>query len=425
MVRTQKPLRLMAAGLVLSAVSVLLGPAQATVPAPEQEMSVIQAMIDAAADGDTITVPAGVYRGHLVLERPLVLDGHQGVTLNAGGEGTVVVIRTNGAQLRGFTLTHSGGDHNKEDAGVQVRGNNNIIKDNRIEDCLFGIDLQQSYNNIIRRNYIASKDYELGMRGDGIRLWYSDDNVLEDNTLRNSRDFVLWYSKRNRVSGTDSEGGRYGMHFMFSEDNLVENNRFYGNSVGISAMYDSGDVVRGNQIGHSVGATGTCISMKEASSITIENNDIVYCAAGIVLDVSPFQPDTENFIRDNRIAFNDTAIAFMNDWHSNTFTNNTFTGNMTDVAIYGGGTAARNEWDGNRWDSYEGFDRNNDGIGDTPHRVYNYAGRVWMEEPKTRFFKGTPLLEVLDFLDRLAPFSEPEVMLEDRKPQIHTGEAKP
>lgn len=425
MVRTQKPLRLIVAGFVLSAVSVLLGPAQATVPVPEQEMSIIQAMIDVAADGDTITVPAGVYRGHLVLERPLVLDGHQGVTLTAGGEGTVVVIRTNGAQLRGFTLTNSGGDHNKEDAGVQVRGNNNIVKDNRIEDCLFGIDLQQSYNNIIRRNYIASKDYELGMRGDGIRLWYSDDNVLEDNVLRNSRDFVLWYSKRNRVSGTDSEGGRYGMHFMFSEDNLVENNRFYGNSVGISAMYDSGDVVRGNQIGHSVGATGTCISMKEASAITIENNDIVYCAAGIVLDVSPFQPDTENFIRDNRIAFNDTAIAFMNDWHSNTFTNNTFTGNMTDVAIYGGGTAARNEWDGNRWDSYEGFDRNNDGIGDTPHRVYNYAGRVWMEEPKTRFFKGTPLLEVLDFLDRLAPFSEPEVMLEDHKPQIHTGEAKP
>ncbi len=425
MVRTQKPLRLIAASLVLSAVSVLLGPAQATVPVLEQDMSIIQAMIDAAADGDTITVPAGVYRGHLVLERPLVLDGHQGVTLNAGGEGTVVVIRTNGAQLRGFTLTNSGGDHNKEDAGVQVRGNNNIVKDNRIEDCLFGIDLQQSYNNIIRRNFISSKDYELGMRGDGIRLWYSDDNVLEDNVLRNSRDFVLWYSKRNRVSGTDSEGGRYGMHFMFSEDNLVENNRFYGNSVGISAMYDSGDVVRGNQIGHSVGATGTCISMKEASAITIENNDIVYCAAGIVLDVSPFQPDTENFVRDNRIAFNDTAIAFMNDWHSNTFTNNTFTGNMTDVAIYGGGTAARNEWDGNRWDSYEGFDRNNDGIGDTPHRVYNYAGRVWMEEPKTRFFKGTPLLEVLDFLDRLAPFSEPEVMLEDHKPQIHTGEAKP
>lgn len=388
-------------------------------PAPERiPITVIQSMIDKADDGAVIVVPPGHYLGKLLVDKPVSLDGDGKVILDAGGVGTVMVVKANNVTVKGFHLTGTGADHNSEDSGIQIRGNNNVIKDNLIDDALFGIDLQQSYYNIIRRNYITSKALELGLRGDSIRLWYSDDNVVEENVVKDSRDFVLWYSKRNHVKGNYASGGRYGMHFMFAADNVVENNTFTNNSVGISAMYDSGDVIRGNIISHSVGATGTCISMKEASAVTIENNEIIYCANGIFLDVSPFQPDTVNIITGNRIAFNDIAISFLNDWHDNEFRRNTLTANMTEVAVFGGGSAKRNTWDGNTWDSYEGFDRDGDGIGDTPHRVMNYAGRVWMDVPNTRFFKGAPVLEVLDFLDRLAPFSEPELMLEDEHPRL-------
>ncbi|MBR9971650.1 nitrous oxide reductase family maturation protein NosD [Magnetospirillum sulfuroxidans] len=393
--------------------AVAAGPAPSRIP-----MAEIQARIDAADDGAVIAVPPGHYLGKLLVEKSITLDGGGKVILDAGGVGTVLVVKANNATIKGFHLTGTGSDHNSEDSGIQIRGNNNVIKDNLIDDALFGIDLQQSYFNVIRRNHITSKPLELGLRGDSIRLWYSDDNVVEENVVKDSRDFVLWYSKRNHVKGNYASGGRYGMHFMFAADNLIENNTFTNNSVGISAMYDSGDIIRGNVISHSVGATGTCISMKEASAVTIENNEIIYCANGIFLDVSPFQPDTVNIITGNRIAFNDIAISFLNDWHDNEFRRNTLTANMTEVAVFGGGSAKRNTWDGNSWDSYEGFDRDGDGIGDTPHRVMNYAGRVWMDVPNTRFFKGAPVLEVLDFLDRLAPFSEPELMLEDEHPRM-------
>lgn len=394
--------------------AVVAGPSTPTViPA-----STIQSLIDAATEGAVVVVPPGHYLGKVAVEKPLTLDGDGKVTIDAGGTGSVMLVKANNVTIKGFHLTGTGSDHNSEDAGIQVRGNNNVLKDNRIDDALFGIDLQQSYFNVIRRNHITSKQMDLGLRGDSIRLWYSDDNAIEDNVVKDSRDFVLWYSKRNRVTGNHSSGGRYGMHFMFAADNLVENNTFTDNSVGISMMYDQGDIVRGNVISHSVGATGTCISLKEASAVLIENNEIIYCANGIFLDVSPFQPDTVNTITNNRIAFNDIAISFLNDWQGNEFKTNTLTANMTEVAVFGGGSAKRNVWDGNAWDSYEGFDRDGDGIGDTPHRVLNYAGRVWMDVPNTRFFKGAPVLEVLDFLDRLAPFSEPELMLEDEHPRL-------
>ncbi|CAA7626604.1 nitrous oxide reductase family maturation protein NosD [Magnetospirillum sp. UT-4] len=406
---------------MVSAVAALLAAASVVgaavpEPPPSRDAAEIQAMIDAAEPGAEIRPEPGRYRGRVLVDKPLILDGGGKVTIDAGGSGTVMVVRTNDATVRGLHLTGTGEDHNAEDSGIQVRGNNNVVKDNVIDDALFGIDLQQSYFNVIRRNRIASKPLDLGVRGDSIRLWYSDDNLIEDNEVKDSRDFVLWYAKRNTVRGNLSTGSRYGMHFMFAADNVVENNRFLNNSVGISMMYDEGDVVRNNVISHSVGATGTCLSLKEASNIVIEGNEILYCANGIFLDLSPFQPEAVNRISNNRIAFNDIAISFLNDWERNHFTGNRLTGNMTEVAVFGGGSAKRNLWDGNAWDGYEGFDRDGDGIGDTPHRVMGYAGRVWMDVPDTRFFKGTAILEVLDFLDRLAPFSEPELLLEDSRP---------
>jgi nitrous oxidase accessory protein len=394
----------------------------AVAAAPEQpvvrDAAEIQALIDAAPLNGEVAPPPGRYKGRLVIEKPVVLDGRGKVTIDADGQGSVIWLKTSNATVKNMRLINTGRDHNAEDAGIQVRGNTNVIKDNVIEDCLFGIDMEQSNGNIVRRNHITSKKLDLGMRGDSLKLWYSNNNIVEENEVHDSRDFVLWYSKHNQVRRNISTGGRYGLHFMFAAENVIEDNKFFDNSVGLSLMYNEGDIIRNNYIAKSTSATGTCISLKEASRIVIENNDILYCALGIGLDVSPFQPGTENLITGNRISYNDIAIAFLNDWRDNVFKDNRLKGNITEVVVFGGGSAKRNLWDGNRWEDYEGFDRDRDGVGDTPHRVYGYAGRVWMDVPNTRFFKGTPLLEVLDFLDRLAPFSEPVLLLEDKNPRM-------
>jgi nitrous oxidase accessory protein len=41
-----------------------------------------------------------------------------------------------------------------------------------------------------------------------------------------------------------------------------------------------------------------------------------------------------------------------------------------------------------------------------------------MEIPQARFFKTSPALELLDFLERLAPFSSPDLMLRDEAPRF-------
>jgi nitrous oxidase accessory protein len=385
---------------------------------PLQDSALIQALINIAQPGQVIVPPPGRYRSHIRITKPIIFDGQGKVTLDGEGKDSVLWVETDGAVVRNFHITNSGSFHNDQDAGIQVRGNDNLIEDNRLDNVLFGFSLEKSDRNTVRRNRVEAKPLMVGRRGDGIKLWYSNYNQVLDNQFLGGRDIVLWYSTHNRYAGNQQSGGRYGMHLMYAQYNLIENNRFFDNDTGISMMYDTGDEIRGNLIAKATGAAGVCIAMKESSDVVISHNDIVYCSSGIAIDVAPYEPGSRNHIDGNRLAYNDIAISFLNDWRDNEFTHNTFSGNLTEVAVYGGGSAKRNLWDANRWEDYQGFDTNRDGTGDSPHRVYAYAGRVWSDIPNTRFFKATPLLEVLDFLDRLAPFSAPTLLLEDAHPRL-------
>ncbi len=382
------------------------------------ESKSLQDMIDEAEPNSVVKPPPGIYSGSVIIEKPITLDGAGQVTIDAGGKGSVIFLDTDGASVRNLRLTNSGDSHNDLDSGVQVRGNFNSIKDNTIDNCLFGIDLQQSEYNVIRRNRISSKPLPLGVRGDSIRLWYSFNNRILDNTISDVRDTVVWYSHDNEIVGNSISGGRYGLHFMYSKINLVESNRFEDNSVGVFLMYSDSVKLRNNTMARSVGASGMGIGSKESSDLEITNNRIVGNATGLYLDVSPYQPGTTNRIKDNLVAYNGVGISFHNDWTGSEIEGNRFRGNLTQATVRGGGSAARNQWLGNHWDDYEGFDLDHDGVGDTPYELHAFADRIWMDVPAARFFLGSPVLGILDFLERLAPFSPPRLLLRDKSPQL-------
>ena len=381
-----------------------------------QANQTLQQMIDATPEQGQLSPPPGIYQGPILIDKPITLDGGGQVTVDAGGKGSVIVIKTDGVTLSGLRLINSGESHNDIDAGVQVRGNFNVVRDNVIENSLFGVDLQQSNNNVVRRNHISSKDFKLGQRGDAIRLWYSFNNKITDNDVRDARDTVVWYSADNEIARNSVRDSRYSLHFMYSRYNLVEDNDYYNNAVGIFLMYSDGVILRGNRIMHAAGPTGVGIGFKETSDVVVEGNEILYCATGLYIDVSPFQPDTINRFAGNLVAYNAIGIRFLNDWTGNQLFSNRFVDNLSQVVVSGGKTANRNQWGGNYWSDYQGFDADLDSVGDSPYELYSYADRLWKDEPYAQFFKGSPVLEMLDFLERLAPFSEPDMLLRDETP---------
>ena len=380
-----------------------------------------QDLVDKAPAGSVLKPPPGIYSGPVVINKPLIIDGQNQVTIDAGDKGTVMSLNGGNSALRRIRLTGSGDSHDTDDSCLDVRGNDNVIENIRADNCLFGLDFKQSNNNRIVGNEIRSKERELGVRGDGLRLWYSNDNLIENNKIIDSRDMVAWYSHRNTFRNNLGQRSRYSIHFMFANENIVENNRFYDNAVGVYFMYTEGGTVRNNVISHATGATGMGIGFKEASGTLIENNEIIYCGVGIGSDLSPFQPDSSIEIRGNRFAYNGIGIVFNSETGGNNLRDNIFEGNLTQVSYGGRGdnnNNARNFWEGNYWDDYQGFDRNSDGYGDVKHDLYAYADQIWIEMPVARFFRSSPVMELLDFLERLAPFSTPDLILRDEKPRF-------
>ncbi|MDD5297475.1 MAG: nitrous oxide reductase family maturation protein NosD [Rhodocyclaceae bacterium] len=377
-----------------------------------------QSLVDAAPAGSVLKPKPGTYAGPVHLTKPLIIEGGGQVTIDGGDKGTVFVLETDGATVRGLRFTGSGSSHDSDDACLNVRGNRNTIESNVVDNCLFGVDLKQSSHNVVKNNKISSKPLELGMRGDGLRLWYSMDNLVEGNEITDSRDSVAWYSNNNMFRNNVGRRSRYSFHFMFAHHNEVVGNRFYDNAVGVYLMYTEGVNLRNNVISHANGAAGMAIGFKEASDSIIEGNEIIYCAIGIGSDLSPFQPGMEIHIRNNRIAYNGIGMLFNSELGGNIVTDNVFEGNLTNVSLGGHSAAGLNQWRGNYWDDYQGFDRNGDGVGDAPYNYYAYADRIWMEIPAARFFKNAPAMELLDFLERLAPFSAPDILVHDEAPRF-------
>jgi nitrous oxidase accessory protein len=410
--------RLPAALLPILTILACTSPAEASAPR-------LQDLIDSTPMGETLRLPAGHYAAPVVIEKPIVLEGDGDVVIDAGGKGSVIRILTDGATLRGLHLRGSGANHDHLDAGVQVRGDGNVIEGNVIEDCLFGVDLKQSNRNAVRGNRISSKALPMGVRGDAVRLWYSRENEIVDNTISDVRDVVVWYSANNVIARNSVTRSRYALHFMYSETNRVEGNHYFENMVGVFLMYSDGVELRGNRISHGHGATAMGIGFKESSNVLVEGNTILDCAKAIYLDISPYEPGTTNRFLGNRIGYNGVGILFHSDWHGNIFRNNDFKGNFTQVAVRGGGTATRQVWSDNHWDDYEGFDRDGDGLGDSPYELYAYADRFWVDLPPAAFFRGSPLFEAIDLLDRLAPFTNPTLILRDDLPNLSSAAGLP
>ncbi|HJW26000.1 MAG TPA: nitrous oxide reductase family maturation protein NosD [Rhodocyclaceae bacterium] len=386
-------------------------------PFAGQAAQPLQPWLDTALPGAVIRLLPGVYTGPAIITKPLTLEGDGKAIIDAGGKGTVLTVKANGVTLRGLVLRGSGDSHDAIDGGLMVEGRGHRIENNVIEDVLFGISLHQVTDSVVRGNRIRSRPVDSADRGDGIRIWYSTHNRIENNDIGQIRDITVSNSPRNRFVGNTVRDSRRALNFLFANRSLVEGNLFERNSTGIVALNSDGLLIRNNRILHAMDASGAGVALKETSAALVEGNDIVHCAHGIMAD-SPSNPLNRIVFHGNRIAHNVTGVYFYGEKGGHIAIGNRFQSNLWPVSVVGNGDPLNDTWWGNYWDDYEGFDRNGDGVGDTPHEVYAYADRIWMATPASKFFRSSPVLELLDFLERLAPFSTPDLILRDPAPRL-------
>jgi nitrous oxidase accessory protein len=377
----------------------------------------LQLYVELTPAGGTLKPPAGRYAGPVIIKRPITIDGGGKVIIDGGGSGSVITVQADKSIIRGLHITNSGDSHDSVDAGILIQANNTLVENNQLDEVLFGINIKRANNNTVRNNTISSLERDISLRGDGIKIWYSHDNVIENNKLIKIRDILINNSTDNRIIGNTILHSRIGMEFVFSHHNEIANNSISDNITGIVVIYSNEMNIHHNRISHMKKLTGAGLSFKESAEVMVTNNDIAHCAIGLQAN-SPLDPENRMIAENNLFTYNVLGLYFYGEKGGHIIRNNAFKNNFTDVLGSAAMTVRKNHWSGNYWDTYQGFDQNKDGIGDKPHDVYLYSERIWVDNPKTKFFRGSPVMGMLDMGYRLAPFTQPVLQFSDPEPRM-------
>ena len=380
-----------------------------------------QKRISRLMPGETLRLKAGVYHGPIEILAPqVVIQGEKGVVIEGNGKGTVIWVKAPGVTLRNLTVRRSGQSNPDVDAGVSVQSQRDVVLQGlRIHNTLFGIDIGDSQNVLVKNCTVQSMFRDITLRGDAIRVWSSNGVTLRGNHWRRSRDAVVWYSRNVLLEDNHGQGSRYSVHSMYSENVTLRRNFFRNNQVGIFLMYGQNIRVVDNDIRQSTGASGIGLGLKETSGVFVRHNTILDSNTGILVDNSPWHTGAVNRIRQNTVAFNATGILLANDRPGNFFEQNVLKSNTADVDTESRHTSP-GVWNGNYWDSYEGFDRNHDKFGDTPHAPRKYGDLLTGVHPSAMFFRGSPVLLLINLIERLVPITEPLLLLEVASPRLDT-----
>ena len=385
----------------------------------EDKTGPLQTAVEKILPCETLILEKGIHKGPIHIKTSgVTIKGKPGALVRGDNEGSIIVIEADDVTIEDLTLKESGGSYIDADSGIALRNSNNVrILNNKIIDSLFGIDVYSGNNILIKGNEITSKNLDIGMRGDAIRLWSVTDSEVLNNTWTHSRDVVSWYSKKIAFRGNKGSDSRYSIHSMYSQFLIIQNNHFSRNQVGIFLMYGSDFIITNNHIERAQGATGMGIGLKETSNILAQNNTINYSAVGVMVDNSPFKKGSRNWFHNNKFSFNGKGVLLSSDLPGGEFKKNIFLGNLDDVDTdkrHG----SRSLWDKNIWDKYQGFDKDNNNVGDTAFIIRKYGETLKGTNPKSAFFFGTPLFSLLSLIEEVTNFGNPVTVLEDRNPQL-------
>ncbi|MHC4975538.1 MAG: nitrous oxide reductase family maturation protein NosD [Planctomycetota bacterium] len=387
-----------------------------------ESVETIHRMIEEAEPGSVLRIPPATYEGNLRITKSIALTADHDVTIDGLGKGIVVQIEAPDVTLDGLIITGSAQRIMGEPSGVRALTGPVTIQNCVLKNVLFGVDLRGASDSIIRSNTISGYDFESGRRGDGVRLWWSHNCIIEDNEVNSIRDMVFWYSENLHIRRNSVTDSRYGLHCMYSHKSVFENNHLSNNSVGIYLMYSNDITLQNNQLTQNRGASGYGIGLKDCDNIVVRNNSLMANRVGLYIDNSPSSIDSLGLIETNSISFNEIGMLMTPNTHDVAVTGNGFVENEEQVGIHGSGNLSLNsfahEGRGNYWTDYAGFDSDGDAIGDLPHAPVSLFESLLAREPNLRLFIHSPAQQAVEFTSRAIPEARPEPKFIDPHPLV-------
>jgi len=315
----------------------------------------IQAAIDApqTLNGHKISVDAGTYYEHVVVNKALSLIGENRSTtiIDGNGTGTVVKLDANNTVVSGFAVRNG-------DYGVLISSDRNNISDNTITDNkwdgLFasGSDYNNISNNIISNN----TEYGIEMWGNGNTIfgnkisnneqavsimhnWGDNPNILKENEMIGNRyglaiyDGHLYTYHLYAVADTSNTVDGKPVYYLINQSNLIIDPSTFP-EIGYLGVANSSNIMIRDLV---LSRSGQGIRIADSENVTILNVTVSNNRVGISTESIGWRVNCS--ILDSKIVNNEDGLSLLcsnaSTVHSNTISNNT-------VGMDIGGMSTRN-----------------------------------------------------------------------------------
>ncbi len=351
-----------------------------------------------------------------ILNNNTITDNHQGIHLSRSTGNIIEDNRISLTYRSGIRLDRSIGNdiinNSIFDNGMGITlsdsSDNNVMGNNISNQRSYGINLEVSHNNSISNNIILSNRK-------GIYLDSSNDSVILNNKISYNRDGIICKEifelniSYNFVNSSNNTGIAISSSFIVD---IIENTVFSNQGLGISIFNSSRNNISLNTVlnnNHGIGVDssresiilnnttsfniGRGIGLKRSTLNNVTGNVVVNNNDGIELDAVNESILINNQIlsnenwgveisnsRGNFIVWNNISNApigiYLWDTRDNVFHHNRFINNKEQIRRFLDNENVWNDnnFEGNYWDDYTGFDTDGDGVGDTklPHHGVDY-----------------------------------------------------
>ncbi|RPD98715.1 nitrous oxide reductase family maturation protein NosD [Aureibaculum marinum] len=351
------------------------------------------------------------YESDITIDKPLHIIGKNNPIIDGENKSYILIVKSDSVTVSGLTIKNPGQSYTKDYAAVLISQSNNFkFENNSLENVFFGYLLEKSHQGIITANKVSSNAVNQSSSGNGIHLWNCSNITISDNEVFNLRDGIyLEFVKESKILNNQSYNNmRYGLHFMFSNNNEYHNNTFKNNGAGVAVMFSKFIKMTGNTFTENWGTASYGLLLKEIYDAEIENNTFKENTIGINVEGSTRINYTKNNFISNGWSVKIAGACYTNNFKQNNFLNNSF-----DISY--NSKMHDNKFNNNYWSSYTGYDLDKNGIGDVPYRPVKLFSYIVNKTPETIVLLRSLFVDIINFSEKVSPVFTPDE-LEDINP---------
>ena len=376
----------------------------------------LQQAIRMAKPGDVLEIERAVHTGNFLIDKPLTLRGVGRPSLSGAQKGDTLRVTATDVTIEGLIVRDSGDSLNEQNAGIYIYpgAHRAVVRNCDLSYNLFGLWIEKANDVVIEGNLITGKrEYNSSQRGNGIQLYNTTGARITGNNISFVRDALyVDVSHRAAFKGNKLHHSRYGTHYMNSYYNLWEDNDSYYNRGGLALMEVRDQLVRNNR---AWGNSDHGIMLRTMQDSVVEGNVIAGNNRGFFIYDVEYVTIKANLLVDNHVGVHLSAGSTRNKVEGNDFV-----ANREQVRYVGARDERWGTESGNHWSNYLGWDRDGNGVGDVPYEANDMVDRLTWRYPSIKLLMASPAVQALRLVSQQFPVLRvPSVV--DPKPRMQPG----